>query len=103
MDRRKNETSDSMGGEIMAHIEMSIEQREQILLILKTKFFTYKNKPYEVLKIINSKCPYYGHRYLSVEYKALYEADWAGSFSRKMEEFVTKFIPTENIEHDKGN
>lgn len=80
----------------MSHQPISLDQLKAMQTVLTQKFYTYKENPYEVLKIVNHKCPYYGHWYLSVEYKALYELDggWMGHFSRHIEYFVSEFTPT---------
>lgn len=88
----------------MENLPLSTSESSGAALVLNTKLYTYKEKNYEVIRIIKSKCPYYGHWFLSVEYKALYDLgvnSWAGHFSRHIDEFNTKFKPTEKTNENR--
>lgn len=64
--------------------------------ILKQKTFTYKDKNYEVIKIVKLKSSH--DMWLdAVEYKPLYQmplGEWCGSFVRSINDFNQKFLPT---------
>ena len=73
--------------------ELTEEKRE----LLKNPFRTYKDKDYKVIKLVKIKSVVTNVWFDGVEYQALYDVpkdQWAGSFVRPLEDFLSKFKPT---------
>lgn len=70
---------------------------EQHLEILKTQFYSYKEKDYKVIKIVMIKSVVTNVWFPGVEYQALYDVpqgQWEGSFIRPVANFIELFSPT---------